>query len=39
MTRLELENAILDIIDSADDLPRGDLQGVVEALVMQVIKD
>jgi hypothetical protein len=37
MTRLELENAILDIVDNADDMPRGDLQGVVEALAREVI--
>lgn len=34
MTSLELENAILDIVDNADDMTRSDLQGVVMALVM-----
>ena len=36
MTNLEIENAILDIIDNRDDFTRGDLQGIVEALVMKI---
>lgn len=36
MTNFEIENAILEIIDIAQDLPRGDVQGLVEALVMNI---
>lgn len=38
MTRLELENRILDIVAAAPLVPRSDVQGMVEALVAQVIK-
>jgi hypothetical protein len=36
MTRLELENAILELIDTQDDYTRSDLQGVVGALAITV---
>lgn len=35
----DYSNEILDIIDHRDDYPRGDLQGIVEALVMKMLKD
>ncbi len=38
MTRIELETRILDIVDAAPLVSRGDLQGMVEALAGQVIK-
>ncbi len=39
--RLEgkVSNMILDLIDSGlDDMPRGDLQGAVEALAINIIR-
>jgi hypothetical protein len=32
------ENKLLDIIDHVDDFTRGDLQGVIEALVRRIYK-
>ena len=39
MTQLEIENAILDIIDNAHEMPRSDIQGVVEALAIKITKE
>ena len=42
MTQLELENAILELIDSrdnSDNFPRGDLQSAVECLARQALGD
>lgn len=36
MTTLQLENAILEFCDTADDYTRSDLQGVVSAFVQKV---
>ncbi len=35
----EFEDRILDIIDNAEDFTRSDLQGVVMALVMNLIRE
>lgn len=35
---MQLADAILDIVDNADSMDRGDLQGVVDALAMQTIR-
>lgn len=35
---MQLADAILDIVNNADNLDRSDLQGVVEALAINVIK-
>ena len=34
---LKISDAILDIIDHSEDMTRSDLQGVVEALAMQIV--
>lgn len=34
--RKDLENKVLDLIDNRDDFERGDLEGMVEALVMRI---
>lgn len=39
MTRLELENAILELIESRDDIPYSEMQGIVMALVTKAIKE
>ena len=39
MTKLELEERILEIVDQASEMPRGDLQGVIEALVMRIERE
>jgi folate-dependent tRNA-U54 methylase TrmFO/GidA len=36
MTTLQIENAILDIVDNAGDMTRSDLQGCVEALARRI---
>ncbi len=36
---LTLSNEILEIIDLADQVPRGDLQGMTEALAMRMIAE
>ncbi len=37
MTRLELENEILELVDNQNDLTRSDLQGIVMALAQRAI--
>lgn len=39
MTRLELENAILELIESRDDIPYSDMQGIVMAIATKVIEE
>lgn len=36
---MKLSDEILDIIDSADEMTRGDLQGCVEALAMRLVAE
>ncbi len=36
MKKTQIENAILDLIDHADEMTRSDLQGAVEALVIKI---
>jgi len=39
---MKISDAILEVVDmaqNATDLPRGDLQGVVEALAMQIVNE
>jgi hypothetical protein len=38
LKRFQVSNEILDIIDNRDEFTRSDLQGVVEALVMKIVK-
>ena len=38
LRRFEVSNEILDIIDNRDEFTRSDLQGVVDALVMKIVK-
>lgn len=35
---LEISDEIMKLIDSADDMPRGDLQGCVEALAIELVE-
>lgn len=39
MTQLELENEILDLIDHANEIPRSDLQGIVEVIARKAVGD
>lgn len=39
MKKHELENEIMELIDTQEDYTRGDLQGVVMALVMRIAKE
>lgn len=39
MTRLELENEILDLINNADDITYSDIQGIVMAIAIKAIKE
>ena len=39
MTRLELENAILELIESRDEIPYSDMQGIVMALATKAIEE
>ena len=36
---LSWSDEILDVIDHADEYTRGDLQGVIEAIVMKIIRE
>ena len=36
---MKISDAILDIIDRSEDFTRSDLQGVVEALAMQIVNE
>lgn len=37
MTRLELENEILQLVNDAEDIPYTDIQGIAMALAMRAI--
>lgn len=39
ITILRYSNEILELIDDTPDVSRGDLQGIVEALVMKIISE
>lgn len=39
MTRLELENEILELLENQDDIPYSDMQGIVMALAIKAIKE
>jgi len=36
---LEISDKVLEVIDNADQFPRGDLQGVIEAIILQAINE
>lgn len=36
---MQLSDQILDLIDNADDMPRGDLQGAAEALALKLVSE
>lgn len=39
MTRHELEKEILQLVDTADDIPRTDVQGIAMAIAMKAIRE
>jgi hypothetical protein len=39
MTQEQIENKILELIDLADELTRSDLQGMVSALAMNIVRE
>lgn len=38
MTKEQIEEAILQLIDNAEEMTRSDVQGAVEALAMQITR-